>query len=430
MNIFSLYRGCRNTWWGKPKLQPVFGHRQASWIELFFDLMFVATISVLNHQAFADHNVLTLTQLLSYLVGFLSIWLLWMSMTFFSNWFETNSVRHRLIVFANIVPLGLLTFGITTDLQGQVDQQGIVYLLSFILARTILLLTWRSANQSELLKPLREALKAIQYVYLFSIFCALVVAAMLIIWQLPMYYGLIFWSLSVVVEFIALPTIFAHSQKDVSSLHRGHLTERFGLFTMLLLGEMIIMELTGFRHQSLSLLSVLEMGLGLVVIFGYWWVYYDQVLSTAFRETGRARIIWTTFHFIFALTTVMISANFEFVTEGLGLEFVTQQWLVIGLLLFFITITVLHYTLDHEHFYAQLAQTHNQEKFQSVHRYMNFILVVRLLSIIFLSILLFIPIPSSLIMLTLLALVMGANAFAGLTVWLQATHHLSEAEED
>ncbi|MGL6057952.1 MAG: low temperature requirement protein A [Culicoidibacterales bacterium] len=429
MKFIELYQSCTTTWWAKPSLQPVFGHRQASWIELFFDLMFVAAISVLNHQAFAHNNVLSLMQLLSYLAGFLSVWLLWMSMTFFSNWFETNSVRHRFIVFANIVPLGLLSFGITTELQGTIDQQGIVYIASFMLSRISLLLTWRSANQPGLLKPVRQALQAIQWVYGFSIMCAIIVTLMLIVWQLPMYYGLIFWTVCVIGEFIALPIIFAHSQKDVTSLHRGHLTERFGLFTMLLLGEMIIMELTGFRQQPLSLLSIVEMVLGLSVIFGYWWVYYDQVLSTAFRETGRSRIIWTTFHFVFALTTVMISANFEFITEDLGLAFVTQQWLVIGLLIFFITITVLHYTLDHEHFYAQLSQTNNQEKLANIHHYLNLIVIVRVISIGFLVSLLFIPIRSSLLMLSLLALMLGMNAFAGLTVWLQATKHLSEPEE-
>ncbi|MGL5549704.1 MAG: hypothetical protein ACRDD4_08415, partial [Culicoidibacterales bacterium] len=120
---------------------------------------------------------------------------------------------------------------------------------------------------------------------------------------------------------------------------------------------------------------------------------------------------------------------FEFITEDLGLAFVTQQWLVIGLLIFFITITVLHYTLDHEHFYAQLSQTNNQEKLANIHHYLNLIVIVRIISIGFLVSLLFIPIQSSLLMLSLLALMLGMNAFAGLTVWLQATKHLSETEE-
>ncbi|MGL5914635.1 MAG: low temperature requirement protein A, partial [Culicoidibacterales bacterium] len=186
MEILKLYQSCQKTWWKKPSLQPVFGHRQASWIELFFDLMFVAAISVLNHQAFFDHHMGNIVQFLSYLAGFLSVWLLWMSMTFFSNWFETNSVRHRFIIFANIIPLGLLTFGITTDLEGVIDQQGIIYLLSFILARTILLFTWRSVDQPKLLTPIRQAVKAIQLVYGFSIVCAIGVAVLLLGWKLPM----------------------------------------------------------------------------------------------------------------------------------------------------------------------------------------------------------------------------------------------------
>ncbi|MGL5915345.1 MAG: hypothetical protein ACRCZG_03705, partial [Culicoidibacterales bacterium] len=165
------------------------------------------------------------------------------------------------------------------------------------------------------------------------------------------------------------------------------------------------------------------------VIFGYWWVYYDQVLSTSFRETGRSRIIWTTFNFVFALATVLLSANFEFVTEGLMLDFDIQQWLIIGLLLFFVTITVLHYTLDHEHFYAQLAHTDNPRKTQKVHSTMQRIVIVRIGSIVFLAMLLFIPITSAIAMLSLLAVVMGINTFAGLTLWLQASQHLSQTED-
>lgn len=422
--MFKIYQICRKAWWARPQLQPVFGHRQSSWIELFFDLMFVAAISVLNQQAFQSGNALGITQLIAYFLSFLSLWLIWMSVTYFSNWFEMNSVRHRFIIFANILSVGFLTFGITTSTGDIVNTNGLIYILGFVLARLILIFTWRSANHDGLIPAMQKLVWKVERVYWCSLASTGVVAFMLVVLRMPTEYGMIFWSVSLACEFIALPIIFAHSQRNVTTIHRGHMTERFGLFTMLLLGEMIINALNGFRQQPFTFSAMLEMGLGLTIIFGFWWVYYDQVLATAFRETGKARVIWTTVHFVFALATVMMSANFYFVTETLSVDVVSKQWLIGGVMLFFITISMLHYTLDYDQFFARIKKKSHPAP-EALKRYVELVLWVRYTSIAILFCLLWVRIDSALMLLSIIATIFALNAFAGLSVWLKSKHHLS-----
>lgn len=428
LKVVDIYRTYKAMWWGKPQLQPVFGHRQSSWIELFFDLMFVAAISVLNQKIFSLVNYLTWQIIGIYFLGFLSVWLIWMSVTFYSNWFEMNSVRHRVIILGNIVAIGLLTFSLTTNFTWRVNMYSLAVMLIFIGTRVMLFFTWHVAQKAYAIPSVQQAVRTIQGMYAISIGCGIAIFVVTTMFKLHLLLVLCLFGAILLFEFFILPLIFAHSQAYVTTLHRGHLTERFGLFTMLLLGEMILTTLGGCSKQPFTFHTGVELCLGLFIIFSYWWVYYDQVLSTSFRETGRSRVIWTTFHFVFAVTTALLAVNFQFLMEQLTFIIQTKNWLIGCFLVFFVSITVLHYTLDHKHLYVSQVFDVQLDTMQQIHKYMKKVIFTRIVSIICLCALLIAPISTTIELLIYLSSIFIVNIIVGITVWLQATHHIAQVE--
>jgi low temperature requirement protein LtrA len=97
----------------------------------------------------------------------------------------------------------------------------------------------------------------------------------------------------------------------------GHLPERFGLFTLILLGESVVALMRGIESQEnwpiQAFLSALS-GMGL--LFGLWWVYFDGIGAAEHQHvrTHRDAVrfhIWSYAHLPLALGVVVLGAGIE-----------------------------------------------------------------------------------------------------------------------
>ena len=72
--------------------------RHATWLELFFDLVFVAVIGVVTHDLAHTHNGhIGLEQLLRFPLVFIPVWWIWMSHTLYANRFDKDNREHRIV---------------------------------------------------------------------------------------------------------------------------------------------------------------------------------------------------------------------------------------------------------------------------------------------------------------------------------------------
>ena len=55
------------------------------------------------------------------------------------------------------------------------------------------------------------------------------------------------------------------------------LVERFGLFTIIVLGEVILGVVTGLSAAGADALTIATGSLAMVIGFGFWWIYFDLV---------------------------------------------------------------------------------------------------------------------------------------------------------
>ena len=71
-------------------------NRHATWLELFFVLVFVSSISIVTHQlAHTNGGHIEPRQVWIFPIQFLTIWWIWTTHTLFSNRFDTDSRMHR-----------------------------------------------------------------------------------------------------------------------------------------------------------------------------------------------------------------------------------------------------------------------------------------------------------------------------------------------
>lgn len=407
----EIFVNFMNKSWRKPELRAPFGDRKASWIELFFDLIFVSAFGVLNIVNFEEGIHINKEEFFLYVLGFMALWIIWMNITFYSNHFENRTIRHRTILFLNIITVGMLTYGINDNVSGLINRQSLVYTTSFIISRIILLVSWKNAYSDKIPEQLKIMIKRLAALYTASALSGVLIFIILVLLNYPVRYGIYIWAVTLVFEIVAVPVIIACSQSNLTTMHREHIVERFGLLTMLLLGEMIINTLGGFRSNAdINPEIIARSILVLLFIFMYWSIYYDQVMVGAYQEDSRSRIIWTSFQFIFALTTMILSACIGQLTSNIRLEPVAKNMIIMALIMYFVTIVILSVSID-------VSDRLESEELGAG----EFIIPVeykilgafRLATIVTLSILYFIDIENTMSMILIFIAILGMNIILG-----------------
>ena len=88
-----------------PHLRSIDQEYHASWIELFFDLVFVFVIAELSHHL-EEH--LSVTGFLEFAALFVPCWWAWVLFTFYADRFDTDDVVHRLLMLSGMLAIAFL----------------------------------------------------------------------------------------------------------------------------------------------------------------------------------------------------------------------------------------------------------------------------------------------------------------------------------
>ena len=108
----------QNRWFHRPELHhPQHGvERKVGWLELFYDLIYVAAIIQLGN-ALSDN--VSLPGFLAFFGVMAPIWFAWTSFTFFHNRFVVDDVLHRVMVFTQMLFIGAVAVSVTDVFDGQ-----------------------------------------------------------------------------------------------------------------------------------------------------------------------------------------------------------------------------------------------------------------------------------------------------------------------
>ena len=305
--------------------------KRANWLELFYDLIFVYAISKATHILAYTHNGhLYISQYFIFLLVFIPIWWSWTGHTLFATRFDTHQTIQRILTLIQMLAVVFWATFIDEDF----DSNYIGYLFFYILIRVILILMYASVC-----KKYEHAGEIARRLSLgFGI--GLIVATLSLFFEPPFRYFILYLGIS--IEIITPLLSKKILQKIPVDSH--HLPERYGLLTIVLLGESVIMIASNLSNIALTYDTVSATISGFVIISSIWWIYFDlmekYLLNSTFI-TGQNVIYGHLFIYI-GLSVIAVFIGFSIdnkltLTHDIMLVSVGFIFLCIGFLLTFET---------------------------------------------------------------------------------------------
>lgn len=239
--------------------------RTASMLELFFDLVFVVAVSMASNQL---HVSLTEGQagqgLFNYAVVFFGIWWAWMNFTWFATSFDNDDWLYRVLTIMQMGGVLVFAAGIEPAFSsGDLT----IMVLGYVIIRLPMVAQWlrASKNSAEYRRTAR--------IY------AVGVGLVQLLWVGSLFLDgpLRTWALLVLIlAEISVPVIAEQANK--TPWHAHHITERYGLFTLIVLSESLLATATAIfesLHSGEDRVALIRLGvLALVATASLWWIYY------------------------------------------------------------------------------------------------------------------------------------------------------------
>ncbi len=266
-------------------------HRQASFLELFFDLCFVVAIAQAAaqlHHAVAEGHIVS--GIINFSMVFFAIWWAWMNFTWFASAYDNDDIPFRIATFIQITGALILAAGVQ---QGFVNQNFNTIFIGYLVMRIALASLWVRAAFHDLPR------KATNLRYAIGICVAMVG------WGIM--FALNYWpvwgfAIMVVVE-LAVPAWAEYA--DRTPWHPGHIAERYGLLTIIVLGESVLAATNAVQvalnEQGAEFNALLAVIVGgLLILFSFWWLYFSKSAHQFLTSRKRAFIWGYGHYFIFA----------------------------------------------------------------------------------------------------------------------------------
>jgi low temperature requirement protein LtrA len=323
---------------------PAEPHRTATNLELLFDLCFVIAVAYASaglHHAIADGHAGT--GIASYLTVFFAIWWGWMNFSWFSSAYDNDDGVHRLATMVQIAGALVMAAGIPRAFE---LRQFDVAFVGYLFMRAGLGFLWLRAAKSH--PACRRSCRR---------FAAGITGAMAgwSVMYLAGEWPLWGWWLMALVE-LAVP-VWAE-RASPTPWHSHHIAERYGLFTIIVLGESVLAATHAVREGveghgfSVALLGLIAGGL--VILFALWWIYFAKP-AYRFLTSNRIAFVWGYGHyFIFAATAAVgagLAVNVDFLLDTTGIDSgVAAAAVSVPVAIFMLTVWLLHVRPHHARF--------------------------------------------------------------------------------
>jgi len=264
-------------------------YRSSTPLELLFDLCFVVAVA---QAAGALHHDLVEGQILHGLLAFgfvfFAIWWPWMNFTWFASAYDTDDVAYRLLTFVQIAGVLVVTAGVPSAFES-LDVR--IFVTGYVIMRIGLVAQWlRAAREDPAGRPVALRFAAgifvvqLLWVLRLALEGPLGIAAIIVIGLLD----------------LAIP-IWAERSGRPTPWHPEHIGERYGLFTIIVLGECVLATSGAVQLAlaagglSVSLLAV-ALG-GLILVFGLWWSYFKHPAGIDRSLSLRQAVTWGYSHY-------------------------------------------------------------------------------------------------------------------------------------
>ena len=235
--------------------------RHATWLELFFDLVLVAAIAQVGHTLVTAETLADGARYLG--LAWIIFWV-WCGHTIYSTRFDTDDPVFRALTFLNMFALIVMAVEVHSAAHGH----GLVFGLAFLASRLVLLVLLGRAYAH--VAEARPILK----VYLLGFGTgAAIWAGSLFLHGTDVYKV---WLVALAVE-AAIPWIIWRMPQDTKHVSSEHIPERFGLFTIIVLGENIFAVVKGLEPLEWTMAAAQAAVMSFIIAVSIWWVYFQHI---------------------------------------------------------------------------------------------------------------------------------------------------------
>ncbi|MCS0632223.1 low temperature requirement protein A [Telluria mixta] len=283
-------------------------NRHATWLECFFDLIFVVVIDDVTHILSHTHEGhLDPLQFWKFVLIFIPLWWVWASHTIYANRFDADDRKHRLATLLLMFLLIIISGLIGQRFQASFDAIVVGYAGSkYIIAAMYFVSQHRHKEGVELTKGVGRVIVAGATISLASV-----------LFGAPQRY--VVFYLGILFDLLAF-IVFLRRRLEIIPVHTEHLIERVGLLTIIILGESVSSLSIGLANISWSAERLLSAATGFVMISSIWWVYFDSFhLLTRQKLTTGHSVLYSHF-FVFIGLSILASLIRHAILDDMALS--------------------------------------------------------------------------------------------------------------
>lgn len=284
-----------------PSLVPSLAAPAVGFLELFYDLVFVAATMVLSN-TFSKQP--TLESALTTALVFTLLWLLWFHTTTLANVERTDDFSHRALVLVQMFLITLTVVAFANKETSDNDFLGLSYALAVLVVavmhhraprRQPSLRAWAMGRRNRLL---------------------LVAALVLATTWMPDRYDDVAFVLAIVL-LVAPSALGSGRRVPLPSVDVHHLVERAALLTLIMCGEAFVKVSLVASQGTIEWTDVLAMVVEFVGVFAVFFMYFDDIPRAGVRS-GMARAeMWALAHLPLQIGIVAVAVGIsKFIQVG------------------------------------------------------------------------------------------------------------------
>lgn len=316
-------------------------NRSSTTLELLFDLVYVIAVAAAAHGFYSRLSEHDLSGFLTFIVAFFILWSAWTSFTWFASGYDPDDWFYRISVMFQMFGSLMIAANIH-----QFYEQGLTWI--GVTGYAIM----RLASCSQWWRVYRQV-PGHQKVAWRSMVGLLGLQALWISWLfLPAALQTPALFLFILAEL--LMPVWARSEQFYN-WHPGHIAERYGLLTIIVLGEGVVGVSNTIKyfltHSASAASSIIWLGSSLeALVFSLWWLYFivpfDKILSKERRHHDS--FLFGYGHFFIFASIAGLGSMLNLVTESVAGDYgnVISQTYAMGMLsgmlsVFLLTLTIL-----------------------------------------------------------------------------------------
>jgi low temperature requirement protein LtrA len=302
------------------RTKDVEGHRTATWLELFYDLVFVVAVAIVAARLLGD---ITVAGVASYFGYFALLWWLWASHTYYADRYDTDDLVYRLLAAGQMAAVVVIAAALSPDEASSTRVFAAGYAVSRIL---LLIMYWRAYRH------VRETRVLVRgYLVGFGLGAVVWTASALVADSARP----ALWVIALAID-LATPWVMRREQAKVP-FDVSHLPERFGLFTILVLGESIAAVVLGLSHSEWGVVPTSTAAIGVAIATSLWWIYFDNARGAVVRRDASVKRTWRPTVWIYthlplaaSLAASGVAMEIAVANAGHGPMPASERWLLAG----------------------------------------------------------------------------------------------------